>query len=290
MRDLRTRDSDFVNSLSFVEEKNKNAALSFLYQNAIGRLFLRIAISPFVTKTMGRFYDSKYSKKTISKFILKNEIPMDQFKEKDYTSFNDFFTREKKDITFSKKNDSFCSPCDGYLSAFEVEENSKFTIKGIAYSLEELLQSFSLAKMFQGGVMYIFRLTPKNYHRYHYFDDGVFLMRKKISGVFHTVREVALLKRKVFMENQREYALLKTKHFDEVIYMEVGALGVGKIKNHEQKDFKRGEEKGMFLFGGSTVIVLFKKDILKRDHKLLQFSKENLEAVTECGKVVGERK
>ena len=138
--------------------------------------------------------------------------------------------------------------------------------------------------------MYIFRLTPTDYHRYHYFDEGTFLIKKIIPGVFHTVRPVALEKRKVFIENQREYTVLKTKNFKDVLVMEVGALGVGKIKNHEKSKFKRGEEKGMFLFGGSTVIVLFQKDILKRDEKLLKFSQENLEAIVKCGCIVGERK
>lgn len=290
MHDLWDDNSNFVNSLSFVDEKNKNALLTFLYQNKVGRFFLRIAISKPITKAMGHYYDSKYSKKKINKFIEKNEIEMKKFKKKKYSSFNDFFTREKKQIEFSQDENFFCSPCDAYLSAYKVEENSKFKIKEIEYSLEELLQNYSLSKMFQGGVMYVFRLTPRDYHRYHYFDEGVFLFKKIIPGAFHTVRSVALEKKKVFIENQREYSLLKTKNFEEVLFMEVGALGVGKIKNHDKKKFKRGEEKGMFLFGGSTVIVLFKKDILKSDHKLIQFSKENLEAIVECGCIVGEKR
>jgi len=46
--------------------------------------------------------------------------------------------------------------------------------------------------------------------------------------------------------------------------MEVGAMLVGKIANlHEEKSVVRGEEKGMFLYGGSTIILLLEKEKVK---------------------------
>lgn len=290
MRDLRTSRTFVTHPLLFVDEKEDNAFLTFLYQKKLGGLFQKVAISKSVTTLMGKFYDSKVSTKLIESFIQKNKIKMEEYKEKKYTSFNDFFTREKKEIHFSERKKDFCSPCDGYLSAYKIEKKKTFTIKGISYTLEELLQNQALSNQFAGGFCYIFRLSPKNYHRYHYFDDGVFLMKKKIAGVYHTVRSVALEKKQVYIENQREYEVLSTNNFGSVIYMEVGALAVGKIKNHEKKKFQRGEEKGMFLFGGSTIVILFSKGILKEDEKLLKNSLEGLEAVVQCGCIVGERK
>jgi len=290
MHHIRNNDTDSSYLDHFIENKPDTWILRFLYQNQIGRVFLKFATSSFVTRNMGRFYDSKYSKKLISGFIEKNHIDKKEFKSKKYTSFNDFFTREKKVITFSQKNSLFCSPCDGYLSAYQIEEDRTFQIKHISYTLDSLLQNHSFAKKFQGGYIYIFRLMPEHYHRFHYFDDGKKIYQKEIPGCFHTVRPVALEKRKVFIENERTYTLMETKNFGDVVMMEVGALGVGKIKNYDKRDFKRGEEKGMFLFGGSTIIVLFQKDVLAKNDKLLKYSLDNYEAVVKCGCIVGEKK
>lgn len=289
MRDLRPIDSHFVSSFCYVEEPLENPLLLFLYHNKIGQLVQKIMISHRISLLMGKFYESKFSKLIIKNFIKKNSINMEDYIKKEYTSFNDFFTRKKKNINFSSKTKDFCSPCDGFLSAYAINKDSKFLVKGITYSLESLLKSPSLSKKYEHGYCYIFRLMPNHYHRYHYFDDGVFLLRKKIPGIFHTVRPVALKKKEVFIENTREYALLSTKHFKDIIFMEVGALGVGKIVNHQKSSFKKGEEKGLFMFGGSTVIILFEKNTIKEDVKLLENSKKGLEAVVQCGCIVGER-
>jgi len=290
MCDIRSNSSNNSHSLLYVEEKENNAFLTFLYKNKFGGIFQKLAISKPVTDCLGKFYDSKLSKKLIPTFIQKNEINMEEYKGKEYASFNDFFTREKKNIEFSKRGKDFCAPCDGYLSAYKITPKKTFQVKGITYTLEGLLNNHALAKEYEEGLMFIFRLSPKNYHRYHYFDEGEFIFRKKINGVYHTVREVALKEKQVYIENQREYTVLKTKNFDQVLFMEVGALAVGKILNHEKKTFQRGEEKGMFLFGGSTIIVLFKKGILKEEEKLLKNSLDDYEAVVQCGCIVGERK
>ena len=54
--------------------------------------------------------------------------------------------------------------------------------------------------------------------------------------------------------------MLETEDFGAVVQMEVGAMLVGKIKNHHGGGpVTRGVEKGMFLYGGSTVILLLEK-------------------------------
>ena len=52
--------------------------------------------------------------------------------------------------------------------------------------------------------------------------------------------------------------------------MEVGALLVGKISNHTQSGFvMRGEEKGYFEFGGSTIVLLLEKNAVTLREDLL---------------------
>lgn len=290
MRDLRDSSSWSSDTLLYVKEYQENKFLSFLYENNLGQKLLPLITSKGLTTLMGKFYDSRLSKKIIPGFIKKNQMDIKPYKKKEYTSFNDFFTREKKKINFSSVSKNLCSPCDAYLSAYRINLQSKFKIKGLEYSLEDLILNQGLAQKYKGGLLYIFRLIPTNYHRYHYFDDGNLLFVKKIKGAFHTVRDVALKKTRVYLENTREYSFIETKNFKEVIYLEVGALGVGKIFNHYQKNFKRGEEKGMFYFGGSTVILCFMKDTLKEPVKLLEKSLKGEEAVVKCGQKIGEIK
>ena len=53
---------------------------------------------------------------------------------------------------------------------------------------------------------------------------------------------------------------METENFGTVTQVEVGAMLVGKIHNHHgAATFKRGEEKGLFLYGGSTVVLLLEK-------------------------------
>lgn len=245
---------------SQLEPIEKNWVLRFLYETMPGRLFLKVMVSPGVTKMMGYFYETKFSKIFIPGFIRKNQIDMEEFEEKQYSSFNDFFIRKKKQILFSAKKEDFISPCDGYLTKYFITKDLVFTIKKIPYSLSDFLGDEQLSKEFMGGDLVVFRLMPKHYHRYHYFDHAVVLNHKVIPGVFHTVRPIALRKVPVFMENTREVSVLQTEHFGKVVQVEVGALGVGKIVNHEHSKGKKGEEKGYFMFGGSTVVLIFQKN------------------------------
>ena len=49
---------------------------------------------------------------------------------------------------------------------------------------------------------------------------------------------------------------------------------VGKINNHHQEyTFTKGEEKGMFEFGGSTIVLLVKENTVNIDEEILQNTK-----------------
>ena len=158
------------------------------------------------------------------------------------------------------------------------------------YSISSILDDEELAKKYANGDLIIFRLTPSNYHRYHYFDDGKMLYNKKIKGKFHTVNPIVYDKYEVFKENTREYNVLKTKRFGKVVYMQVGALLVGKINNYNKKSFKMKEETGYFSYGGSTCILIFEKDTIKINRNILNKSKKNIEVNVKYGEKIGEIK
>lgn len=236
---------------------------NWLYKSVIGRVMLKALIQPQCSVLMGKFMDSGLSVFLIKPFIYKNNIDMTDFKIENWRSFNEFFTRKiKPEARIAEKSqNAFIAPCDGLLTVYD--SGSALEIKGVIYTLSELLRDKRLAKKFEGGKCLIYRLTPSHYHRYCYIDNGIKSDNRFIKGVLHTVQPIGLEHAKVFKENSREYSLLRTDNFGDVIQMEVGALFVGRIVNyHQNHRFTRGEEKGRFEFGGSTIVVLTKKNVV----------------------------
>lgn len=258
--------------------EEEGLALRFLYHTIFGRMILWLLIRESLSKLIGHLFDSKISKWYIKKFISKNNIDMSRFEEKEYQSFNDFFTRKLKNIE-EKKETKLASPCDGKLTIYPIDENQIINVKHSKYSISSLIQDENLAQKYQNGHCLIFRLTPDDYHRYHFIDDGQIIATKSIKGVLHTVRPIALKKYQVYTENSRVVTKMNTKHFGTITQIEVGALMVGKIKNHDIKTFKKGEEKGMFLFGGSTIILLIEKDKINISSEIIKNTENNLETL-----------
>ena len=259
---------------------NQDKLLSFLYTNIFGRMLLKPLIQPQVSKLAGRYLSSAHSKWLISKFIERNEINMDIYEECDYSSFNDFFTRKiKPDCRPVPEDlDVLISPCDCLATVYPIQENTTFSIKNTEYTLRSLLHSPRLAKRFRGGYAYVLRLTVEDYHRYLYSVSGKQSKNYHIDGTYHTVNPIANDYLPIYKENTREYTVIHSKEFGDVLQMEVGALLVGKISNHKQSTVvTRGEEKGFFEYGGSTIVVLTQKGRVTPRSDLLTNSKNGYE-------------
>ena len=77
----------------------------------------------------------------------------------------------------------------------------------------------------------------------------------------------------------------------DVVQVEVGALMVGKIKNHHGKGkVTRGGEKGMFLFGGSTIILLLNSNEVLVEEEFFENTKNHLETVIKLGEPLGRKR
>ncbi len=261
-------------------------SVRFLYSTVAGRALLKLLTKPVVSKMGGAFLESPFSKVFINGFIKKNNISLEgiEVPAKGFYSFNEFFKRRKKRIEFDKNSIHFINPCDGFLSVVKLNKDSVFKIKNTKYDLSGLLRDSELAKDFEGGYGLIYRLTPKHYHRYMFLDDGIIADVKRIEGILHCVRPIALSRYPVFTENAREYTVLESDNFGKVIQMEIGAIMVGKITNHKLSGrVARGLEKGYFEFGGSTIVVLVKKNKIKFDTEFLMKLKENKEVPVYLG-------
>jgi len=272
-------------------ESKESASLRFLYATAPGRLFLKCINGRWLSRLCGRFLDSSASRRIIPRFVEKNGIDLSEYERDSFDSFNDFFTRKIKDGArpFDMTSSSLCSPCDGLLSAYRIDGDTVLPIKQSFYTISSLLGGSETSKRFSDGICIVIRLCVDNYHRYAYVDDGVKENNIYIKGKLHTVRPIALKQYPVFTENCREWTVMHTENFGDVAEIEVGAMLVGKIKNHLGKgSFSRGEEKGMFLYGGSTVVLLFESGRVRIFDEYFASTLTGKETPVRMGECIGE--
>ncbi len=273
-------------------KKRNKGGLAFLYETVLGRIILKLLTARWVSKLSGAFCNSRLSKPLIKKFVRNNNIDLSEYKKSEFSSFNDCFTREIKEELrpVSMAPEDLVSPCDGLLSAYKISEGTVFPAKQSQYTVESLLRDSELAHEFDGGTLLVFRLCVTHYHRYCYIDGGVKGDNIFIKGKLHTVRPIALENRAVFTENCREYTVMETDNFGKAIQCEVGAMLVGKIKNHDGKGvFEKGREKGMFLYGGSTVILILKDGAANIPEHFFENTEGGIETPVKYGETIGKK-
>lgn len=273
-------------------DAGQDRLLEWMYGTAIGRCFVRLMILPRVSRAAGWLLDRRVSALAVPGFIKKNRIRMEDFEQRPFTSFNDFFTRRVREgrRPVDREPAHLIAPCDSKLTVYPIGEDSRFRIKGVEYTLESLLWDRTLAERFLGGTLLLFRLTVGDYHRYGYVDSGFIGPETHIDGVFHTVNPAAASRCPIYRENTREFALLESDHFGTLLQMEVGAAMVGRIVNEPgNRAVHRGEEKGRFEFGGSTVIVLLQKGAAVIDEDILRNTREDAETIVRLGEKIGHK-
>lgn len=274
----------------FVEEERTESLIKSIYSSPVSRACMKILCMPFISKAGGILLSTKLSAAFADLYAQKNGIDMFDYEDKQYLSFNDFFTRKIKPgrrLIDADKNALVC-PSDGKVSAYSISDTDIFVIKNSVYSAASLLRDKKLAKKYEGGTAVVIRLTPDDYHHYIYPADGVKSHDRHISGRLNTVRPIINEYEPVFKENSRTYCMIRTKAFGDVIQMEVGAMMVGKITNRTaaKAAVKKGEEKGYFEFGGSTIVLLLEKGKANVCADLLENTAKGMETKLRMGEVI----
>lgn len=258
--------------------------LHFLYETGLGKCFLNLLIKkPWFSRLAAVWANSKCSKRSIDRFIHKYHVDMGPFEARDYLHFNDFFYRKlKKDQRpISQEPNAVCFPAEGRHLGFQsIQDGQTFFVKGKAFNLVQLLGNEEIAKRFQGGTCIISRLCPIDYHRFHFCCSGVPQEAYAIPGPLYSVQPIALQKScRIFEENKRFVTLLQSEQLGWVASIEVGATFIGSIQQTYTSNtpVQMGDEKGYFLFGGSTVITFFEPGKVQLADDLLHYTRKRLE-------------
>jgi phosphatidylserine decarboxylase len=207
------------------------------------------------------YQNTQWSARQIKPFISKHGVDMTEFKPAAYHSFADFFDREFRPgaRTFIENPDAMAAFAEARYFAWErIDLDQQFPVKGYSLNAADILGDAERARPFTGGPAILARLSPVDYHHVHYPVDGETLEHERLGRRLWTVNRHALLNQKdILFENERQVNILKSERLGRLAFVEVGALSVGRIVQVHPFDrpFHRGDEKSVFKFGGSAVVV-----------------------------------
>jgi len=250
---------------------------------------------PLYDRLYAAYQNTQRSARQIEPFVRKYHIDMGEFEPVKYRSFAEFFDRR-----FRPGVRTFPSP-PGEMGAFaearyfgweRLDAEQHFPVKGHSLSAEQILGNAQRARPFIGGPVLLVRLAPVDYHHVHYPDYGTTLDHDRLGHRLWTVNWHALLnKPDILFSNERNVNILETRNFGRLAFVEVGALSVGRIVQMHPLDapFRRGEEKSVFRFGGSAIVVFGEPGTWRPSDDLLEHTKEGVETLVRLGEPAGLR-
>lgn len=270
--------------------------LRWTYGTGLGRFALNALVKRAVAS---RYYGWKMSQRSsayrVLPFIVDYNLDVDEFAKKPYSfkSFNEFFSRALKPGArpIAAGDRVAVLPADGRHLAFQnVDAAEGFYAKGQKFDLASFLGSEELGREFAGGSLLISRLCPVDYHRFHFPVAGTPGEPRLINGFLYSVSPIALRQNLAYLwENKRVMTIVESPVFGKVAVCEIGATMVGSIlQTHVPgRAVAKGEEKGLFKFGGSCVVTIFQPGKIKLDADLVQQSAAGLEVYARMGESLG---
>ena len=268
-----------------VESVMGDRALRFAYETLLGRTLWPVLFgSRLVSAVLGRRYDAPRSKRDIAALAALPGCRPEEAERPlaDYASFNDFFTRRLRPGA-RPVGEGVVSPADGRLRLFlDADADTPFPLKGATRALRAVFDGAAPAGRYDVAVV---RLAPVDYHRFHFpcacTTEGP---ARVVPGRYHSVNPIALARAPdVYADNERQIVKCRAA-FGDFWLVDVGAFGVGTIVQTYSGDrHAKGDEKGYFKFGGSTVILVTAAGALAFDADLVANSAAGLETRVLCG-------
>lgn len=278
------------------EQVYGEAWLRWTYENPLGRMALEALVKrSFASAYYGWRMSWRASANKILPFIVKYDLDVDEFAKSPFVfkTFNEFFYRALKPGArpIAPGDHVAVLPADGRHLAFQnVDGAEGFYAKGQRFDLASFLGDPALAAEFAGGSMLISRLCPVDYHRFHFPVAGRPGDPRLINGSLYSVSPIALRRNLAYLwQNKRMVTLVESSRFGRMAVCEIGATMVGSIFQSFQPggEVAKGTEKGLFKFGGSCVVTLFRPGTIKLDADLVRSSAEGIEVYARMGESLG---
>jgi phosphatidylserine decarboxylase len=192
-----------------------------------------------------------------------------------FKSWDDFFTREFKEgqrpVQAPNDDTIITNSCESapYRIARNIQLTDRFWIKAQPYSLTHMMAGDPLVEKFVGGTVYQAFLSALSYHRWHSPLNGKILKSYVIDGTYYSETPAEGFDSAGPDESQAYITALATRAliFIEAdnpdiglfCLMPVGMVEVSscQITAYEGQHVKKGDQLGMFHFGGSTHCLIF---------------------------------
>lgn len=253
-----------------------------------------ISRSPYFSRIVGWFQKRPFTKKSIQPFVERFAINTEEFEKpvSSFSSFSDFFIRKLNPSVrpIEPQENVAVIPADGRYYFFpSVDRSLQFMIKGATFTLSMLLQNQKLAETYARGSLVLARLSPSDYHRFHFPIDCRASESQLIDGSLYSVNPFAIKKRPhIFWENRRSLTALHSS-YGTILYVEIGATAVGNIVQTYRPGClqRKGGEKGYFNFGGSALALLFPPSTICFDEDLLSATRQGMEIRCLMGQSMG---
>lgn len=202
-----------------------------------------------------------------------------------YTSWDDFFTRKFKPgirpVASPDDDDVIANACESapFRIAHDVPLKAKFWIKGQPYSLIDLLHNDPWTSKFEGGTLYQAFLSALSYHRWNSPVSGKIVKAYNLDGTYYGEAlaqgfenpngpdKVAANNFQAFLTSTATRAVIFIQADNPKIgLMCFVAVGMGDVSNNEitvriGQHVNKGDQLGMFHFGGSTHVLLFRPEV-----------------------------
>lgn len=261
----------------------------------------------FFSSLMGKAADLGISRYFIKGFIAEHGINMEEsFEKEGFSTFNDFFTRKLKPqsrrfLRYHKYQDEglktteediapddiLISPGDGALTVRYISSEESISVKGKTYLMKDLMNGEDY------NILYTLRLSPQDYHRFHYPMNGYKGKTEDYAGYYQTVNPLGIKSRpETYWVNKKKYFTITSETLGTLLFMAVGATGVGGIVtfSDEGGNVNAGEEAGYFHFGGSTILLFASSEFISPGEEFLAMSEKGIETKVLMGDNIGIKK
>lgn len=196
-----------------------------------------------------------------------------------FTSWDDFFTRRfrpgVRPVAAPHDDAVIVNACESspYRLAPNVKARDRFWIKAQPYSLEHMLAGDDLAPRFVGGTVYQAFLNALSYHRWHSPVSGTIVKAYVQPGTYYSETPAEGFDPAGPNESQAYITEVATRAMIFIqadnpaiglmCFMPVGMAEVStcEITVYEGQHVKKGDQLGMFHFGGSTHCLIFRPEV-----------------------------